>query len=149
MKFNASNRSALSHIEAAALLEAVQQALLVLDMDGCVTYASTHARQLLGAPMDRLRGRPFHLLFCEAALVRGAVQQMLREQPEKSRALRLAQAGESSRTLHARLVAIDDPDTLPHLLVHLRLRRASRRSPTAERAGEKLSDIATDRMFAS
>lgn len=147
--YNFSSPSALSHIEAAAVLEALGQPLLVLDADGCVSYASSEARRLLGTPMERLRGRPFHHLFSEARLVHGEVLRMLHEAPETDCRLAVTESAQTARQFRLRLSLIDDPENLPHVLVHLRTQRGGRRSPTGERVIQKLPEGSSSAIFAA
>jgi PAS domain-containing protein len=146
---NYSSPCALSHIEAAAVLEALGQSLLVLDADGCVTYASSDARRLLGAPVERLRGRPFHHLFAESRRLHSEVLRLLHDDPAENCTLDVTEIATAGRVLRLRLSVIDDTENMPHVLVQLRVPRASRRSPTVERAPQKLPESVVNGIFAA
>ena len=149
MIHNYSSPSALSHIEAAAVLEALGQPVLVLDADGCVTYASSDARRLLGTPMERLRGRPFHHLFAESRQLHAEVLRLLHEAPAGNCVISVTEIASAGRVLKARLSVIDDAENLPHMLVHLSIPRSSRRNPTAGQGVQKLPETAANMIFAA
>lgn len=101
--------SALSHFDAADLLDALSTGIVMLDAQLCAVYANVAAQDLLGFSAKSARGRPFTDFLHDAEALRGTLRRALESNEsiaDREVAVRTAAAPREPRTLDVTITPI-------------------------------------------
>src|SRR5579864_1572534 len=102
--------SALSHFDAADLLDALSTGIVMLDAQLCPIYANVAAQDLLAFSLKMARGRPFTELLHEPESLRGILRRVLASGEsiaDRELSVRPAAAPREVRTLDVTLTPLD------------------------------------------